>query len=97
MPKIEGRASTRKTIDIGKAAVASFVLPWDKIANGKCCIKGCDHRASGMIGDLAEGTYCASTSAATIYHVDLMPGPQPDPYVGVACPHHVEEILDRGN
>lgn len=76
--------------------VASFLMPWERLVGEKpCCITGCDHRANGNQGTLAHPDFCSTNNAAAIYDERLMPGPKPDPFVGIACPHCVDEILAR--
>lgn len=95
MPKIPGRESTRKTVDLEFAMVASFLMPWEHVGK-PCCITGCEHRIDGRLAadtGLGSQEFCGRGNAATIYDERRMPGPKPDPYVGMACPCHVEQIL----
>lgn len=49
MPKLPGRESTRKTLELEDIEVASFVGVWDKYVYKKtCCVTGCDHIISGV-------------------------------------------------
>ena len=97
MPRLPGRESTRKTIALEQATIASFQMPWeDRVAKKQCCIEGCTHRCSGRTDggtDFKQFEPCARNNAAVIYDESLMPGPTPDPYVGFACPCCVDKIL----
>jgi len=99
MPKLPGRKSTRKTIASEHAAVASFLMPWeDRVAERTCCIEGCLHLCSGRTDPTEKWKPyepCARSNAAVIYDERLIESHKPDPFVGFACPHCVDEILDR--
>lgn len=97
MPKMPGRESTRKTIPIEQATIANFVMPWMRETQNKpCCIQGCSHKADGNQGTLAKPEWCSISNAASIYDERKMPGPKPDPYVGLACPCCVDKLLADG-
>jgi hypothetical protein len=52
MPKIPGRESTRKTVDLDQVGdVYSFLYVWDHDAARTCMITGCDHRIGGIRND----------------------------------------------
>jgi len=101
VPRLPGRESTRQTIEIENAVVANFQMPWEnQVFNKPCCIKGCEHRCDGRPG--ASGSFkpfepCATGSAGVIYDKRIEEANDDrHPYVGMACPHHVDEILALG-
>lgn len=100
MPRQPGRESTRQTIEVENAVIANFQMPWEKQVFGKpCCIKGCEHRCDGR-PDASHGmatfTPCGTGSAGVIYDKRISEDDPRHPYVGFACPCHVEAILDAG-
>ena len=90
MPRLPGRESTQKVIALEHALISSFVFPWEQTT--KCCIKGCEHPANGLIGSLVDGTLCSNINAG--YIIDAR---NEDRFIGIACPHCVDEILRLGD
>lgn len=81
MPRLPGRESTQKQINVQHAWIASFNLPWEtQFAKRRCCIDDCDHIVGGECGE--------SPGPASIVTDDLT-------FVGFACPHCVDRILGR--
>lgn len=84
MPRLPGREPTHATLPVERAMVSSFILAgWEeeRILHKKCCIRGCDHEG---------GSECGSNHipAYVVWDTDI------DNYVGVACSHCVQQILE---
>lgn len=100
MPKLPGRADTRKRIDLEKAVIANFVIPWmerDVPPAKLCCITGCDHHANGVDGSI-HNPACSRTNASSIYNeakfeAQMRGDSDVDPYIGIACPCCTDKIL----
>lgn len=92
MPKIEGRASTRKTTKIAGLEMASFLMYHeDRYHKRTCAIEGCDHKIGPTMQMLRDGWEPCSK--------DALPGfaarKKGNEYVnvGVVCACHAAEIL----
>lgn len=94
MPKVPGKASTRKTVKIDGLQIGSFVMPNEtRYDKRTCVIEGCDHKIGPTIEDIKAGwepcdnRYLPGFAAKQI-------GLREFDNVGIVCPHHVGEILD---
>lgn len=55
MPRLPGRESTKREIEIENAEVVSFIFEWEPFAKGKrCSIIGCDHKLMGERTDKVD-------------------------------------------
>lgn len=96
MPKIEGRESTRHTIDWDKVeGVDTFVGVWDaSVFKRVCGITGCDHVISGVKVDRMYET-CGEGSGAGWVHDGSVPEEKINRASFVAiCVCHVDKLLD---
>lgn len=86
MPRQPGRESTRLTYPLGDLLVQSFLTPYGAddrfIANRVCVVAGCDHRVKNCVGQV-------SGPAVVVLESNI------DSAVGIACAHHVAEMLDQ--
>lgn len=97
MPKIEGRASTRKTVKIDGLLIGSFIMPHEtKYDKRTCVIEGCDHKIGPTIEEIKEGWEPCLTITLPGFACRQIGeiGNRTFKSVGVVCPCHAAEILD---
>lgn len=88
MPRLEGRKSTRKTVDFDQVGeIASFVYVWDKyVFKKRCQVEGCGHLVSGEFKD-GEWQGCGESAGAAIVYDNkpLKEGERPTHYLICPC------------
>lgn len=93
MPKIPGRADTKRKVKIEDVVVGSFVMQneewyWRRV----CSIDGCDHRMGPKTDEPGWATNWKSCDERELpAHIAF--DKEPFASAGMACPCHVAEIL----
>lgn len=96
MPRLPGRKSSRRSVPMGAdLLVSSFIMVHESwLWRQPCVIQGCDHRMGPNPDDGAHWAVqweeCAQEAAAYIVRETNLDDP-----IGIACPCHVREILQR--